>query len=76
MPPSAHIPQPWAALVPKIAEREPAFQQLSDYELRKRGLSLRYRARSGEPPGRLLVEAYALGSPLISFAPTHFVELR
>lgn len=35
-------------------------QKLSDHELRKRSLSLRYRARSGEPLARLLPEAYAL----------------
>ncbi len=35
-------------------------EQLSDYELRKRSLALRYRARSGEPLARLLPEAYAL----------------
>ncbi len=34
--------------------------ELSDRELRKRSLSLRYRARSGEPLGRLLPEGYAL----------------
>ncbi len=35
-------------------------QQLGDQQLRKRSLSLRYRAKSGEPLNRLLVEAYAL----------------
>jgi len=39
---------------------EPELQQLSDYDLRKRSLALRYRARSGEPLARLLPEAYAL----------------
>jgi preprotein translocase subunit SecA len=34
--------------------------QLNEQQLRKRSLSLRYRAKSGEPLGRLLVEAYAL----------------
>ncbi len=32
----------------------------SDYDLKKMSLSLRYRARSGEPLDRLLVEAFAL----------------
>lgn len=32
----------------------------SDFDLKKTSLSLRYRARSGEPLDRLLVEAYAL----------------
>lgn len=50
----------WALLIPKIAALEPELQQLNDYQLRKRSLALRYRARSGEPLSRLLVEAYAL----------------
>lgn len=33
---------------------------LGDFELRKESLSLRYRARTGEPLDRLLVEAFAL----------------
>jgi len=50
----------WSLLLPKIAALEPELQELSDYELRKRSLSLRYRARSGEPLARLLPEAFAL----------------
>ena len=50
----------WASLLPKIAALEPELQQLSDQQLRKRSLSLRYRAKSGEPLRRLLVEGYAL----------------
>jgi preprotein translocase subunit SecA len=50
----------WALLIPKIAALEPELKQLNDYQLRKRSLALRYRARSGEPLSRLLVEAYAL----------------
>ena len=50
----------WASLLPKIAALEPELQKLGDEQLRKRSLSLRYRAKSGEPLGRLLVEAYAL----------------
>ncbi len=50
----------WAALLPKIAALEPGLQALGDEQLRKRSLSLRYRAKSGEPLSRLLVEAYAL----------------
>ncbi len=50
----------WSALVPKIAALEPQLQQLSEGQLRKRSLSLRYRARSGEPLARLMVEGYAL----------------
>ena len=39
---------------------EPGLRSLNDHEIRKRSLSLRYRARSGEPLGRLLPEAFAL----------------
>ncbi len=34
--------------------------ELSDYDLRKESLSLRYRARSGEPLDSLIVEGFAL----------------
>jgi preprotein translocase subunit SecA len=50
----------WASLLPKIEALEPELQQLGDPQLRKRSLSLRYRAKSGEPLRRLMVEAYAL----------------
>ncbi len=50
----------WAALLPKIAALEPELQKLGDEQIRKRSLSLRYRAKSGEPLARLLVEGYAL----------------
>jgi preprotein translocase subunit SecA len=49
-----------AGCLPAVAALEPAMQQLSDHELRKTSLGLRYRARSGEPLERLLVEAFAL----------------
>jgi preprotein translocase subunit SecA len=52
--------QRWAAGVPKINALEPEFQKLTDEQLRKKSLSLRYRAKSGEPLTRLLVEAFAL----------------
>ncbi len=50
----------WAALLPKIAALEPDLKALGDEQLRKRSLSLRYRAKSGEPLSSLLVESYAL----------------
>jgi preprotein translocase subunit SecA len=50
----------WAGLIPKINSLEPELVKLSEYDLRKRSLSLRYRARSGEPLIRLLPEAYSL----------------
>jgi preprotein translocase subunit SecA len=50
----------WAGLISKIAALEPGLQQLTDEQLRKASLSLRYRAKSGEPLSRLLVEGFAL----------------
>ncbi|MAT71444.1 MAG: preprotein translocase subunit SecA [Planctomycetaceae bacterium] len=50
----------WAAYLPQIAALEPGLKELSDSQLRKESLGLRYRARSGEPLDRLLVEAFAL----------------
>jgi preprotein translocase subunit SecA len=50
----------WAGYVPRIAELEEPLKQQSDFDLKKTSLSLRYRARSGEPLERLLVEAFAL----------------
>jgi preprotein translocase subunit SecA len=44
----------------KVNALEPEVQKLTDKELRKKSLSLRYRARSGEPLGRILPEAFAL----------------
>jgi preprotein translocase subunit SecA len=41
-------------------QHEDRYEQLNDYELRKESLSLRFRAKSGEPLERLLCEAYAL----------------
>jgi preprotein translocase subunit SecA len=49
-----------AGYVPAVAALEPEYQQLSDHELRKTSLGLRYRARSGETLDKLLVEAFAL----------------
>jgi preprotein translocase subunit SecA len=50
----------WAGLLPVIADFEPALQKLTPHELRKRSLSLRYRAKSQEPLERILPEAFAL----------------
>lgn len=50
----------WAAYLPRIAALESSLQALADHQLRKESLWLRYRARSGEPLNRLLVEAFAL----------------
>ena len=50
----------WAELVPVVASFEPELQSLTDGELRKRSLSVRYRAKSRVPLTQLLPEAYAL----------------
>jgi preprotein translocase subunit SecA len=50
----------WAKLVPMVGAIEPQLMKLNDEQLRKRSLSLRYRAKSGEALSKLLVEAYAL----------------
>lgn len=50
----------WQAYVPQIAALEEGLMAQSDYDLKKLSLSLRYRARSGEPLEKLLVEAFAL----------------
>ena len=50
----------WSYELDKINALEPEVQKLTDKELRKKSLSLRYRARSGEPLAKLLPEAFAL----------------
>ncbi|MGI6402364.1 MAG: preprotein translocase subunit SecA [Thermoguttaceae bacterium] len=50
----------WSYELDRVNALEPKFRKLSDAELRKFSLSLRYRARSGEPLSRLLPEAFAL----------------
>ena len=50
----------WGKLLPRIADYEQEFQAESDKDLRKRSLSLKYRAKSGEPLAKLLPESYAL----------------
>jgi preprotein translocase subunit SecA len=48
------------SFVPKVAALEESLKALSEFDLKKTSLSLRYRARSGEPLDQLLVEAFAL----------------
>ncbi|HEX3599693.1 MAG TPA: preprotein translocase subunit SecA [Lacipirellulaceae bacterium] len=50
----------WARYIPQIAALEEPLKAQPDFDLKKTSLSLRYRARSGEPLDRLLVEAFAL----------------
>ena len=50
----------WRRRIPDIATFEPTLRGESDQQLRKRSLSLQYRARSGEKLDRLIPEGYAL----------------
>jgi len=50
----------WKSLLPVISTHEQSYKGLSDREIRKQSLALRYRARSGESLARLLPESYAL----------------
>ncbi|MGL6196371.1 MAG: preprotein translocase subunit SecA, partial [Thermoguttaceae bacterium] len=50
----------WVTELQRVNALEPKMQALTDHDLRKESLSLRYRARSGEPLAKLLPEAYAL----------------
>lgn len=50
----------WYQTLTQINELESKFQPFTDEQIRKEGLSLRHRARSGEPLGRILPEAFAL----------------
>ena len=50
----------WSYVLSQVNALEPKVQRLSDTELRKESLSLRYRARCGEPLVALLPEGYAL----------------
>jgi preprotein translocase subunit SecA len=50
----------WSKVLEQIAAIEPDLQKESDQQLRKRSLSLRFRAKSGEKLDRLLPEAFAL----------------
>ena len=52
--------QLWRHTARQIANQSHDLAAQSDQQLRKSGLSLKYRARSGEPLDSLLVEAYAL----------------
>ena len=64
--------------VARIAALEPIVERESDEELKRRSLALRYRARTGEKPARLAVEAFALIREAARRAPTlglrHFDE--
>src|SRR4029078_3462029 len=50
----------WGKVVQQIAAFEPTLQAEDNAQLRKRSLSLKYQAKSGENLNRLLTEGYAL----------------
>jgi preprotein translocase subunit SecA len=50
----------WGPVLEQIAAYEPDLQKESDRDLKKRSLSLKYRAKAGEPLARLVPEGYAL----------------
>src|SRR5438034_4848599 len=50
----------WGKVLEEIAAFEPELKKETDRELKKRSLSLRYRAKAGEPLARLVPEGYAL----------------
>jgi preprotein translocase subunit SecA len=50
----------WSQELARVQALEPELQALADEGLRKRSLSLRFRAKSGEKLSELLAEAYAL----------------
>ncbi|MCU0959256.1 MAG: preprotein translocase subunit SecA [Pirellulaceae bacterium] len=65
-------PARWWRLVDEIASYESELQPLDDRALRKRSLSLKFRAKSGETLGRLLPEAFAL----VREAASRTIQLR
>ncbi|MDX1964430.1 MAG: preprotein translocase subunit SecA [Pirellulales bacterium] len=50
----------WAAILPRIEQFGGQFAAMSDAELRKTSLALKYRSKSGETLASLLPEAFAL----------------
>ena len=50
----------WSEFLPRVASFEEEFKALNTHDLRKKSLSLRYRAKSQEPLDRIMPEAYAL----------------
>ncbi len=65
-------PARWWRLVEQIASLESELTDETDRQLRKRSLSLRFRAKSGERLDRLLPEAYAL----VREAATRTIQMR
>ncbi len=62
----------WRSWLPKIEALEKDFAALGSAAFRKESLSLRYRARSGEPLHKLLCEAFAM----VRVAAQRTIEMR
>ena len=54
-----HVPRRWKQLAQRIHAAAMKLESQSDSDRRQAAAALRYRARSGEPLGRLLPEAFA-----------------
>ena len=50
----------WRKLLPRINSLDEELQRISDHDLRKRSLALRYRVKSGERLANLVPEGFAL----------------
>jgi preprotein translocase subunit SecA len=57
---ASHKIQGWLAQLQAVNALEEGRRRLSDSQLRKEALSLKYRVKSGEPASALLPEAYSL----------------
>ncbi len=57
---TSSVQKQYASTLARVNEIEPRAMALSDSDLRRESLSLRYRAKSGESLTQLLPEAYAL----------------
>jgi len=62
----------WKSLLPLVNEHEAGYAELSNREIRKASLALRFRARSGESLSKILPEAYAL----VRVAAVRFLGMR
>lgn len=54
------FPSSQSRFLQAVADGEPALRAAGDADLRLQGLALRHRARSGETPQQLLIDAFAL----------------
>ena len=57
---SAFTARNWKEVVAAVDNRDPLVRQYDDNTMRKEALALRFRAKSGEPLAKLMVECFAL----------------